>query len=421
MSEESSGAKTKKPRIHYGFVITGAIFCLLGLIYGIRMAYGVFFTPMSQDMGWSAAITSLAYSVSMLVEGATNILMGYVCDKYGPRRVVIISVIIICIGYCLVPLVTAAWHFILLFGLVVGFGMGGLFVPLLSVLTRWFAKRTTLVLGIAMSGIGIGTLIISPLSNYMINTFEWKNTYFIMGITILIVGIGMSFFLKRDPASMGLLPYGATENETKVPVKTSYGFSVKEAVKTPQLWITFFGFMCAGFVLLAVHVHIVPDMLHTGIDSATAATIFSIVGFSQILGRVGLAAFADKLGNKNIIALCFIAYLIIVYWFTSLAAVWAFIILAVVFGTIHGGMTTSQSPIIAKLFGLKNHGMLFGICGFGFTIGAALGPFTSGLIFDNTGSYQTAFLVSTIVAAAGLVLTIALRPIKNPNLPVTRL
>jgi MFS family permease len=411
-----------QPRIFYGYIVAAAAFCILLVVFGVRFTYGVFFTPMATELVWSHATTALAFSLSMFMEGVFNIILGGVTDKYGPRLMITISGLLIGLGYCLMPFVSSTWQFYLLYGGVIGIGTGGTLVPLLSVITRWFKARRSLMSGIVMSGVGVGMLILAPIADRLIKMLEWRMTFLVLGIlTIIIVTIAAQF-LKRDPSTKGLAPYGDDSEPAKGQPAPTLGLSLKQALGTYQLWFVLITFFCYGYISLSISIHIVPDAIKAGFASALAATVLATFGGLQIVGRIGMGLVADMLGNKRVYIIAFIlsaADLLFLIMFGN--AIWAFFLFAIIFGISLGGLGSSQSPWIANLFGLKSHGLIFGVCGFGFTLGGALGPYISGKIFDVSGSYQWAFIVCAVVSITGFVLTVLLKPVTGNPLTNQRL
>ena len=139
------------------------------------------------------------------------------------------------------------------------------------------------------------------------------------------------------------------------------------------------------------------------------------MGGASIVGRVLLGSVADRIGIRQTYFIGFILMSVAFFWLALFAEAWMLYLFAVVFGFAFGGCETPMSPLIAALFRLRSHGLIFGITGAGFTIGAALGLFMFGYIFDVTGSYQVAFLVGGAVGILSLILAVSLRPIKRPE------
>jgi len=291
--------------------------------------------------------------------------------------------------------------------------MGGLFAPLVSIIARWFSKRRNLITGLVISSVGIGILVISPLANSLILSYGWRTTFLVFGITILVITTACAQFLKRDPAALGLVPDGGKISaQSSVPVVPA-GIALKEAVQSYQFWIVFLLLFSYGFCSNAVSIHIVPGALKLGVSATTASAILATMGGLQIVGRIGLGLAADKLGNRIMFILGFSLFAILVFWLPWIKTVWLFFVFAVIFGIAQGGMASSQSPITAGLFGLKYLGLLFGCVGFGFTLGAASGPYLTGRLVDIFNSYQTAFYICSGISLTTLILALILRPLKN--------
>jgi MFS family permease len=397
--------KNTKSEFYYGYVIAILAFFIILIVYGLRFSYGVFFSPMSSELGWSNATTSLVFSISMIMEGVFNIILGGIVDKYGPRVVVTISCILVGLGYCLIPTVTSIWQFFIFYCGMVGIGMGGLFAPLVSVIARWFSVRRNLITGLVISSVGIGILIVSPVANRLIISYSWRTTFLIFGVIILLVTTTCAQFLKRDPATSGFSAEGKNKKpENGSPISVA-GSSFKEAIHSYQFWFVFILLFSYGFCANAVGIHIVPDALKSGISATTAATVLATMGGLQIVGRIGLGLAADKVGNRIMFILGFITFAILTFWLPGIKTVQPLFVFAAVFGFAQGGIASSQSPITAGLFGLKSLGLLFGCVGFGFTLGAALGPYVTGRV--------VAFLICAVISLIALVLALLLKPLKN--------
>jgi MFS family permease len=349
--------KTKRPGVYYGYIVAIFAFCIIFSTFGIRFSYGVFFNPMSSELGWNSATTSLAFSISMLTEGVFNILLGGLIDKYGPRVIVTICGVIIAAGYCLIPLVNTEWQFFLFYGGIVGIGMGGMFVPLISLISRWFTARRGMVTGLVMSSVGIGMLIVTPLANQLIISFGWRNTFLIFGLSILVITTICAQFLKRDPSTVGMVPYGNENNTSSDQNPNVTGHSLKEALRTYQFWFVFFMLFSYGFCTNSINIHIVPDVIKMGISATIGATILATIGGLQIAGRIGMGLAADRIGNKSIFIMGFSIATLLLFWLPSINEAWVFFIFAVIFGFTQGGSlslsaNSSQAfwPKIARPF-----------------------------------------------------------------------
>ena len=264
--------------------------------------------------------------------------------------------------------------------------------------------------GIALSGIGVGILIMPPVANWLISTYDWRTSYIIIAILALVLIILAAQFLRRDPRQVGQLPYGESEVKQQSPDLEARGFSLWEAIHARQFWTLFAILFCFGLSLSTIMVHIVPHATGLEVAATMAANILAIIGGLSIAGRVIIGGVADRIGNKPALIIGFITMSLALFWLVAAKEIWAFYLFAVVFGFAYGGVAVMESPIVAELFGLSSHGVILGVIAFGFTSGGAIGPVLAGHIYDVTGSYQLAFLIYAAVSILAIILAILLRP-----------
>ena len=409
--QEARQVPGAEPGFFYGYIVVAAAFCSMVAMYGTRSIFGVFFKPMLAEFGWTRALTSGALSLSMLVQGSLAAVMGGLSDRFGPRVVLTLSACLVGLGYLLMSRVDALWQLYLFYGVIIGVGMSGVLVPLLSTVARWFVARRNMMTGIVVAGIGISGLIAPPLSNWLVSAYDWRVSWIVLGVIVLVVGVLAAQFLKRNPAQMERVPHDGNEGGEQVLKTGAGGFSPKEAVHTWQFWVVVAMFFCLGFCLFTILVHIVPHVTDLGISAASAANVLAIMGGAGIIGNIVLGGAGDRIGNRLVCLIGFILMVADLFWLVSVTEVWMFYLFAAILSFAIGGGTTAESPLVAALFGLKSHGLILGMVSFGFTIGGAVGPFLTGYIFDVTGSYRAAFLVCAAIGIVGLILTALLRPI----------
>jgi MFS family permease len=260
------------PRIFYGFIIAIAAFFVLFSAYGVRFAYGVFFAPMAAQLGMNAATTSAAYSISFFMEGIFSLISGGLADRFGPRIVLSLSSILVAAGYCLMPLVQSPWQLFLFYGIVLGIGMGAMFVPLVSMTARWFNTRRNLMTGLVSSGAGAGMMIVPSSSALLINRYGWRTSFLIMGIAVPVIIFAAAQFMRRDPESIGTVPYGASRESTdKRPTEKEH--ALHEALRAPQFWVVFTMVFWFSVLSMSYNVHIVPDAIDAGMSPTSAPYI----------------------------------------------------------------------------------------------------------------------------------------------------
>ena len=265
--------------------------------------------------------------------------------------------------------------------------------------------------GIVLAGIGIGILGVTQLTSWLIISYGWRNAFVILGIIVLVVIVSAAQLMRRSPQGRGLLPDGDSRVEPEGSHLSVRVFSLGEALRTRQLWMLWAIFICLGLSIFSIMLHIVIHATGIGIPTGSAVSILSFVGVLNIAGRVMMGSASDRISNRRVLIIGFSIMLAALVWLQFSQELWMLYLFGAIFGFAYGASLVAESPITAELFGLSEHGVLFGIVDSGFTVGAAIGPVITGYVFDVTGSYQLAFLVITGVTMAGLLLTLLLKPV----------
>ncbi len=402
------------PRFFYGYVMVAVAFVIMLLSWGLYVVFGVFFDPLLEEFGWTRTMISGAYSLSAILSGVVGIAMGGLTDRFGPRLVVTFCGFCLGLGYLLMSQVNALWQFYLYYGVVIGIGMSGVWIPLVSPIARWFVERRSLMTGIVISGLTVGQLIAPPVISRLIPAYGWRLSYIILGGVVMVTIIVLAQFLRRDPGHALRSPVQEKEGEKPNLNSDVKDFNLREAVRTPQFWLVAIVFFCVGWAAFAVTVHIVPNAIDLGISPITAANILAINGGIGIIGNFVLGGFiGDRLGNRKAFIIGAAIMAASLFYLVPAREIWMFYLFALAFGIGLGGTGTSESPLIARLFGLSSHGLIYGVAALSWTIGSAVGPIVTGYMFDVIGNYQLAFLLAGIIAVLGLVLLMVLRPTKR--------
>jgi MFS family permease len=416
MSTGEAGQAAPGPGI-YGATVVASASVIMVLIFAVQYSFGIFFKPVLTEFGWTRAMTAGAFSLVWISQGIVSILMGGLNDRLGPRIVLTVCGALIGTGFLLMSQIGALWQLYLFYGVIVGAGLGGTFVPLTSTTARWFVARRGLMTGIVAAGVGVGAFIGPPIANYLITTYAWRRAYAILGAIVLGGVVILAQFLRRDPAQVGRTPY-AHGTAAAAAKQVATGLSLHEAVASRMFWIVFAAFFCYGFALQAIMLHLAPHATDLGISGATAASILASIGGASIVGKVLLGVLADRIGNKRVYLVSFVLMIAALVWLLVVRDAWALYTFGLVFGFAYGGLATAHSPLVAWLFGMKQHGLVFGVSFNGWTIGCAVGPIVAGYIFDVTHSYQIAFAICAVLAFVGLLLTTLLAPVGPDGQPV---
>jgi len=391
---KAGGEKT--PRLFYGYVIVAAALLIDMIMAGVHFTFGVFFKPVSSEFGWTSAATSGAFTFYSIAHGALYIATGKISDRFGPKPMMIASGLFFGLGFFLMSGISSIWQ-LYLYNFLIAVGISGGFVPLLSTITHWFEKRRGLMTGLVLAGGGLGQAIFPQIGTWLIAEYDWPAAYRIFGVGILIGVILLSLFLRKDPAQMGLVPYGAisgTGNKEKVRT----GLSIKEVIHTGRWWLFFTSIILFQFGLGVMVVHAINHGIDLGMSAAAAAGIVTTFAGVGIAARVFFGAVVDRIGGKYVMALGILVLAVSMLGIALTRSVGLFYTLAAVFGLGFGASISSMSPLTAQLFGLRSHGVIFGVATFGATVGGGLGPLMAGAIFDATDSYSLAFIIASVLS-----------------------
>jgi OFA family oxalate/formate antiporter-like MFS transporter len=392
----------------YGYFIIIACFFILFAVGGIVSSFGVFLKPVLSEFGWSRASISGTYALNLVFGGFMGILAGRLGDRFNPRLALTIGGLFIGPGILLMSQVHSILQIYVFYGILVSAGIGFVPIPILSMIARWFMKGRGLASGIALSGVGVGMVVVPPLANLLISEYNWRTSYLILGLSALFIIVFFAQFLKRAPVKSPLTDAGRTRNIDS-PNPPDRSQSVREAVSTHKFWIIITMGFFFFYGIQTVNAHIAAHASDIGYSSAAAATILSVIGFVNIGSTILGGSLGDKIGTRKAMIIIFALTSISFLGFRFSNQLWLLYLWALLFGLGSGGFSAVQSPFTADYFGLKNLGVIFSFFILAQNIGGGLGSLIAGGIFDISGSYQWAFLICAILCLTSLFLSILLK------------
>jgi MFS family permease len=296
----------------------------------------------------------------------------------------------------------SVWQLYLFQGLIIGIGLSGTDVILLSTIARWFVKRRGLMSGIVKVGTGFGTMLMPLMITLLITGYEWRTTYIIIGITVFTGIVLIALLLRRDPAGMQLLPDGENVIDVEDVQLTETGYSLQQALKTRQFWLLSLAYFAIFFCTVAIIGHFAPYVVEIGQSETFGAAMVSVIGGVSIVGRFVMGLANDKIGNKQALTICLMVFVVGFIWFQFARESWTLILFAALYGFCHGGFYTLISPAVAEFFGMRSHGTIFGLVVFFGSLGGSLGPLIIGNMFDRFDNYQASFLLVLALSFVGL-------------------
>jgi MFS family permease len=390
----------------YGWVIVAVTFVTMAIGVTARTAFSLLFPPIVEEFGWERGVTAGAFSFGFLVSGALSPLIGRLMDRFGPRAVMELGVVLMGGGLLLAPLTTQQWHLYLTIGVLVGggsvcLGYSGqsLFLP------NWFVRKRGLAIGIAFAGVGIGSIILLPVAQLMIEQTGWRTACWAMGILVLVALAPINLLLHKRPQDIGLEPDGdAAPTATSRPVSNvvdptwvAIEWTLSRAMRTARFWWIGLGYFCGLYIWYAVQVHQTKYLLDIGFKPAVAAFALGLVSLLGIPGQILLGHVSDRIGREAVwaasclgFAICFAALIALAYAPTLLLLY----VMVAAQGALGYGLTSIMGAVVLEIFEGKHFGSIFGALMLIALAGGAAGPFVTGVLYDVYGNYTAAFAIA---------------------------
>jgi MFS family permease len=395
-------------------VIIGTVSILIvgGIVWN---SFGAFFIPLIDEFGWSRGQLSWAMFISALVL-IPSPFIGALVDKYGSRRIMILGTIVTGVCFTLLGLTGSIGYFYALY-LATTIGLLGIVdIPVVVAVTNWFDKRRGLAMGIVISGWGMGGLLITPLATYFISSLGWRNTYYVLGLGMMIVLVPLiATAFRHRPEEKGLLPYGrgvrTSDFFSEVKHTNQPEFTFAGAIKTRNFWLLTSVIASAVLVVSSIVTHLMPFLQDIGLSPQTAANIAAATAGISVPSGLLIGYLADRFSMKLllIITLVLEASGIAVLLITDSVSI--ALMFVVLFGLAMGAPFTLLPLLIPKLFGFNSMGAIYGGVWAVVSVAFAIGPLLTGYIFDVTGSYNFAFMlfIAIILIAVLIAYFIKLR------------
>src|SRR5579863_4369720 len=409
-------ARSTRPGIGPAWLMLGGAFTGFTISAGLMHSYAVYLVAFIEEFGWSRAETSVAYSVSQLVAGGSSPFVGALVDRLGPRRLLLLGGGLLVLGLAGSAFMTALWQTIALYGVVMTIGANCLglvvFVPILS---RHFVRRRGMAISIVQSANGFGRAVSAPLVQLGVSGIGWRPTYLVQAALMAVLVLPLAALFRRtDPVVPairdGTVPAG---NPAAMPEAAPRpGWTLGEAVRTPHFWLLFAVYLFTGLGSFFVSLHQLAFAIDIGFPPIYAAEVLGSGAFLAIFGTIVTGTLSDYIGRE--------VSAILAYGFSIVGVICALFITgsdqhlllwlhACFFGLTWGARGPAITAKTADLFPGAQLGAILGVITIGSGLGAALGSWGAGFIFDLSGSYELAFTLSIVSYLCGVVAFWALR------------
>jgi MFS family permease len=408
-------------RFYYGWVIVGISSLTLFLSLGIRFSFGVFYVALLNEYGWGRGETAGAFSLALLTHGFFGMVSGNLIDRFGPRVLFPLGAIFLAMGLAAASCITAIWHLYLLFGIITAMGLNTLaYVPHMAIIPKWFVRRKGLAAGLALAGMGVGTMVMAPVIQFLIDTVGWRFAFLILAGIVLGVVVPMTaLFQRRSPEDVGQFRDGIlpVSGETHAPPveKPPIGTyspdlleqrTLRAALHTRAFWwIALFNFS-VGFILNTLVVHTPAHVIDVGYSAGLAAFVVGLVGLLRSGGGVLFGFLSDRSGSEiayTVGGATAVVGVLLLLLVRDTASPWMVYTFAILFGLGSGSTGPIGAAVTADLFPGKSLGFILGISNVGYGLGGALGPYLAGYVYDHIGSYTFALIAGMAVTSLGVL------------------
>lgn len=391
-------------------VMAGAIIACWGYgswYYGM----GALLIPLTTEFGWTRTQLTLAFSMRSIEGGLEGPIGGMLIDKYGERKITIISTIIACVGLIAVLFVKTIWQFVFVWGFIVSLGFNlGLYDTVNSAVAKWFHKDRSRAIGIVTIGGGLGAPVIVPVMTYIIENYSWRVALMFVIASTALIAIPLAYFFMKDhpPEHYGMLPDGdhlkkKVDDKEEEKIDYGYDFTPKEALKTKSFWMMLIAFMLNGGTLAMITIHQMAFHQSLGIDALTAAGILGLMATISLGGRFLTVTLGSRYTERQYIMLGYALRTIGLVIFIYARTIPVIMLFALFYGVGYGITIPSQTSLRANYFGRKAYATITGYSTLFGAITNVAYPLFAAWIYDTTGSYIQAFWIVTALQAFAIV------------------
>ena len=418
-------------RLHRAWLVAGVTFLVLLASAAFRSSFGLMLTPIEDDLGWSRTATSIAVSVNLVLYGLTAPFAAALMERYGIRRIAALALGLIGAGTGLTVVMNAAWQLVVLWGIVVGLGLGAtalVFGALVA--NRWFVERRGLVVGLLGAAWATGQLVFLPLLSHVVDVNGWRWASVVIAAMAFALVPLVLVVIRDRPGDVGLRPYGAAGDAAIEPSPPRGDASVLaaarpalkvlgEASRSRAFWLLAATFFVCGWTTNGIiSTHFVPATHDHGMPATTAASLLAVVGLFDLVGTIGSGWLTDRVDPRALLA--------VYYVLRGLALAVTPVVLGphveppillvmVLFGLDWVATVPPTVTLCREAFGVEMGAIVFGWVFASHMIGAAAAAAVSGALRAESGSYTSSWAV-----AAALALTAGLAALAIPRGPAAQ-
>ncbi len=381
------------PGIFRGWFVVAAAFAVTFVGFGSAYTFSAFLEPLQRDFGASRGSVSLVFSLAGFLYFGLGIVSGPLADRFGARPLAVTGMLLTGLGLAAASAARNLVEVYAAYSLGVGLGVGLAYVPAIGAVQRWFVRRRGFASGLAVSGIGVGTLAMPPLATLLIDLLGWRGAYLALGALAAAVGGAMALWIENDPRARGLVPTAIRRCRMQRRPGRQARRS-RDAVRSRRFIALYAACLICSFGVFVPFVHLVPYARDHGVAASTAVLLLGVIGVGSTAGRFFLGGLADRIGRQASLLLMFAGMAVALsIWLVS-TGVWSLAAFAFVYGVFYGGWVAVLPAVVMDYFGGRNVSGIIGVLYTSVAFGTLIGPSAAGFAFDLTGHYTLPILAS---------------------------
>ena len=370
---------------------------------GATEMFAVFLLPVEKALGATRSEITGVYSLFMLINGLAGPVAGTIFDRLGARAAYCSGLLLLGASLLVAGASTAIWHYYLSLGLASGLGVSMLgMVSANALLSRWYHAKLGTVIGITYAATGLGTLLMAPVAQVLIEAYGWRDAYRLIGAALVAIALVAALLpLTR-------MWHGSPEwrqRRTAQEARTGGGWTVASAARSRAFWGLMLVYFFTSLASFAVSPQSVAAMVEAGIQPLAAASAYGFCGMLSLIGNASIAPLVDRFGQRFMITLSYCGTIAGILCLAALPSHPSLLLVygwALLFGINQGTRGPIISTLTATLFAGGGVGRIYGTIALGMGTGAALGSWVSGLLHDITGAYFASFVFAASSAAIGM-------------------
>lgn len=417
---DDNGKNIENKPANRNLVLLGTL--IVTITTGALLAFSVFARPLSELHGWPVADVMVAYGLTTVLVPVVMILSGRLLDGGRARSLMLWGSVAFGLGHIIAGTTSSLPVLILGYGIITGIGQGLIYSASMTNSIRFFPEKRGLVAGLIAAAMGMGSMIISPLSAVLTSSLGISRALIILGVAFIVIDVSVTLFLVRScPVADAPAPReaGATPEDTKsAPVNLTW----REMIRTSRFWAILVLFICGAFFGLMI----LPNLVLIGegmfgLSIAAAALYVSLFAACSAVGRIAWGWLSDRWGVINSLTVVFVLAASGFTLFAFNCGAWVLPVCVMMLAVAYGGIMSLFAPLTVENYGPRHNGMNYGIVYVAFSIGGIIAPrLGASIATAHGGDFSRAFLIAIGVSLLGLAFTFLYRTLPEPGRKISR-